>query len=338
MILLNKSMFYSIDISEDKEEKNPKYSIFDNTVTGNETYGLHEAMTSNFPWLRQIKEDDESLFEKNNQQNLDLNIIPKVQATNIFNDLFAEKIITKPSTSTGQTNEKKKEKKNIMKTILKINFPEPDPPKLLGKIRGRKKKENKDIEKSEHGKFSEDNMMRKIKSHLMDFIINILNESLKEKDKDDKTSMFCKIDKDINEVLKRDYNLQLLGKTLSEIFSTTKISKKYKNIENEYSNAILIQKIFEQAKEIGTIRILQMRFGEIINQIRDYHMKTFLDNIKKKEIGNHNINVVEYINSLEKLFRDYEKWFSDKKGRNRDKNSGNKKSKKKKSKIILNIN
>ena len=111
MILLNKSMFYSIDISEDKEEKNPKYSIFDNTVTGNETYGLHEAMTSNFPWLRQIKEDDESLFEKNNQQNLDLNIIPKVQATNIFNDLFAEKIITKPSTSTGQTNEKKKEKK-----------------------------------------------------------------------------------------------------------------------------------------------------------------------------------------------------------------------------------
>ena len=81
-----------------------------------------------------------------------------------------------------------------------------------------------------------------------------------------------------------------------------------------------------------------MRFGEIINQIRDYHMKTFLDNIKKKEIGNHNIDVVEYINSLEKLFRDYEKWFSDKKGRNRDKNSGNKKSKKKKSKIILNIN
>ena len=43
-------------------------------------------------------------------------------------------------------------------------------------------------------------------------------------------------------------------------------------------------------------------------------MKTFLDNIKKKEIGNHNIDVVKYINSLEKLFRDYEKWFSDKKG------------------------
>jgi hypothetical protein len=122
MILLNKSMFYSIDISEDKEEKNPKYSIFDNTVTGNETYGLHEAMTSNFPWLRQIKEDDESLFEKNNQQNLDLNIIPKVQATNIFNDLFAEKIITKPSTSTGQTNEKKKEKKKYYENYFKNKF------------------------------------------------------------------------------------------------------------------------------------------------------------------------------------------------------------------------
>ena len=87
MILLNKSMFYSIDISEDKEEKNPKYSIFDNTVSGNETYGLHEAMTSNFPWLRQIKEDDESLFEKNNQQNLDLKFISTLVAISLKQDL-----------------------------------------------------------------------------------------------------------------------------------------------------------------------------------------------------------------------------------------------------------
>ena len=69
--------------------------------------------------------------------------------------------------------------------------------------RGRKRKDEKDLDDSRHGKDSEDNIMRKIKTHLVDQIVILLNKSLNDKEK-----KFLKIDKTINENLKRDYNMQ----------------------------------------------------------------------------------------------------------------------------------
>lgn len=73
----------------------------------------------------------------------------------------------------------------------------------------------------------------------MDFIVKLLNDSLINK-----TQLFYKIDKTISENLKRDLNMELMQKTLFDLFSNSKTNGRYKN----YSNEILIKKIFEEEK------------------------------------------------------------------------------------------
>ena len=302
-------MYFSIDLSEEKEnEKIKKAYLFD--FPGNYQEELNEALTTNFIWSRQQKENDESIFENNSHHNFDLNIITKVQSIDIICDKIAK------STTLASPI---KEKSEIIKSFVDMDFQTQKHEKLLGKARGRKKKED-EYEYSEHGKYSDDNMMRKIKTHLMEYIINLLNNSLK-----DKTVLFYRIDKQINEILKKDFNMALMERTLKDIFSNTKISKKYKNNISEYSNALLIEKIFERKNELETIKILEQKFIEVINRIRSNHLDKFLKIIEKKENNNQNKNISQYMEKLKSLFIGYKDWFENKKGRNRDKNSENKK-------------
>ena len=101
--------------------------------------------------------------------------------------------------------------------------------------RGRKKKEV--INKGNHTKFTDDNMMRKIKCHYFNHINNTLNDSLKNK-----TNLFLKLDNFINENLKKDYNMILMNKTIKDIYISSKISNKYKK-KNDENNKQLVEKI-----------------------------------------------------------------------------------------------
>ena len=152
-------------------------------------------------------------------------------------------------------------------------------------------------------------MMRKIKTNLIKFIVKLLNNSLK-----DKTQIFYKIDKWISENLKRDFNLELMVRTLEDIFSNTNMSGRYKN----YSNEALIQKIKAENKEEKTIELLNMTFIEVIYMIQDKYLEEYLETIKSKENTIENSIDQEYMESLEKLFFGYEAWFKEKKGRNRE--------------------
>ena len=112
--------------------------------------------------------------------------------------------------------------------------------------RGRKKKDA--TYKGNHTKFTDDNMMRKIKCHFFNHINTSLNNSLI-----DKKESFLKLDNLINENLKKDFNMELMSKTIKDIYQNSKISNKYKNKKND-SNKELVEKIYTENKEIETIK------------------------------------------------------------------------------------
>ena len=64
---------------------------------------------------------------------------------------------------------------------------------------GRKKKA--EMFKGNHTKFTDDNVIRKIKCHFLNFINNTLNKSLLNK-----KDTFLKLDNFVNDNLKKDYN------------------------------------------------------------------------------------------------------------------------------------
>ena len=86
---------------------------------------------------------------------------------------------------------------------------------------GRKKKDEK--EKGEHNKYSPDNIMRKIKSHFLEYVHNKLNSNFKNKQ-----FQFLRLFSKINENLKKDYNIELMKKTIKEIYENSPISPKYR--------------------------------------------------------------------------------------------------------------
>ena len=221
---------------------------------------------------------------------------------------------TKPTTVTNPVKEKKEEKTEIIVPNLIQEENEIKLKELLNKKKGRKSKEDnsKSNEHSVHTKKKEDNIMRKIKVKLIEFSVKFLNDSLK-----DKTEIFYKIDKSISENLKRDFNLKLMEQTLLYIFSTSGINGRYKN----HSNVALIQKILLEGKEEETIKLLNKKYIEVVYMIQENHLDEFLRTIERKEINMEKSSVDEYMNSLKKVFMEYENWFKDKKGRNRDSSS-----------------
>ena len=205
-------------------------------------------------------------------------------------------------------------------------------------LQGRKKKEEKD--KSKHTKFSEDNMMRKIKSYFLNFCHNLLNESIS-----DKNMQFLKLNSLINKNLKKEFNLNLLNTKIKDLYQFSKISSKYRKQAKEFSdkNKYIIEKINEDNVEIQTIKILDLTYKELFNifrrQILDINLELkmkikdialldnqkykninlFFDEIFRQEINKNETkeNIEIYINNIKDLCMNYESWFLSKKGRNR---------------------
>ena len=252
--------------------------------------------------------DDDNYDRNYFQKDYTLNQNPVDQIGKL---LFNDNKKTKPATLTNPLIEKKEESNEIKVPNLIDNKISIKPEKLLSKKRGRKNKEVSLTSNDQfaHTKKKEDNIMRKIKTHLMDFIVKLLNDSLINK-----TQLFYKIDKTISENLKRDLNMELMQKTLFDLFSNSKTNGRYKN----YSNEILIKKIVEEKIEVETLRLLRKKFIEIKNEIQENYLEEYLGTIEKKESNMDNSSVDEYMETLRKIFLGYEDWFKNKKGRNRE--------------------
>ena len=227
-------------------------------------------------------------------------------------------------------NEKENKNDNIYKELEQN----------LQKQKGRKRKD--EIDKGSHTKYSEDNIMRKIKSNFLNYCFNLLNKSLKNKN-----LHFIRLNGNISKNLKRDYNLFLLNSTIKDIFSNSKISGKF--IKNKVFlsniNKNLIEQIFKDDKEKETFQILKLTYYELFRIFRrkildiDSKLKAKIKNIhilndnnfdgitnffseieeQEKNKNEKKENILEYINKIAQLCIKYENWFLTKKGRNRNK-------------------
>ena len=206
----------------------------------------------------------------------------------------------------------REDKGNTINNKNKINF------ETGTKKRGRKKVGEVPNEKSKHTKLSDDNKIRKIKGFLLEYILKKLNESIKFS-----SNRFRPLNKTMKESLKKSENIALLDAYIKDIFSNTKMNKVSE--KKGESNKKLIEKIYEENIEIDTIRILNLKFRDALNQIKK-NSNGLLDMIKDKEISiqnnrknKENFNIEKYMDDIKILLEGYEGWFDDKKGRDRKK-------------------
>ena len=267
----------------------------------------------------QVNDFDESSLNDWSFQNndfigfsLDLNQIPDItkneSVANIKdNQLNINAKLTIPKTPTQSSGNDdnmniiiNKGKENITKTKNKS-----------GKNLGRKRRS--DEREANHTKYRSDNMMRKIKTYFMNFVHNYLNESLSFSHK-----TFLKINKKVNENLRKDFNTSLMKMTIKEIYEQYSISEKYGDYKKRKNlNQALIQEIFEKNREIETIKILNSKYIDLIIVLRTKFLDKFSSELIEKEIklGETKEDALMYVNELKDLLINYEEWFENKNGR-----------------------
>ena len=193
--------------------------------------------------------------------------------------------------------------------------------KKIKKKTGRKPKINKNDKKDKHTKFSDDNIMRKIKTKIFARTLKRLNQSIKFY-----SGIFLQLTPKMNVNLKKDLNMELLNRTIANIFGNTDLNQR--DLSKGLHNKNLIEKIYNENKETETIKILSMTFKDVLNEIREKYLDDFLKDIQKKEMDNEkkeeneneeedeDCSVDKYMNEVKRLLIGYEDWFKNKNGRN----------------------
>ena len=200
---------------------------------------------------------------------------------------------------------------------------------------GRKTQKEKDKgNKGNHTRDSEDNKIRKIKSFFGKSLYFFLKNNLSGYE-------LLKLDISINKDLKKEFNENLLNRTIKDIYMNSKISEKYRHYDPN-TNKILINKIYNEKNEISVIKILNLTYREVfeifIRKIKNNKINpelkekikgtNILDNNKFKDIEsminkikedekNKNGNIYQYIKDIKSLCINFENWFGKKIGRNR---------------------
>ena len=215
---------------------------------------------------------------------------------------------------TANTSLVKKDEENIVNSINNIvtidilpKTEKKEPKSFLGR------KTKGDTEEREHSKFKEDNQMRKIKSYFLKYIPDYVNSSLSFVHK-----RFLKIDKKVNQELKKDFNIELMDKKLKDIFIEFPICGRYSEAKNgENHNAELIKEIYENNEETEAIEKLEQTYIQVLDCFRKNNLEKFRDDILNKEIknGEKESRAKMYVNQLVKLLFNYESWFTDKSAR-----------------------
>lgn len=178
------------------------------------------------------------------------------------------------------------------------------------KKRGRKSKF--DERPVTHTHNSEDNIIKRIKTAMMTYVYERLNKSLKSINR-----RFHKPIKIINENLKKDYNIRLMNMTIREIYDENFLQKIYdEKIRFSKINSSLIQRIFDNNKDIETMKILNTKYIDLLNELdtKEYICKRIEKKARKsvKEIDELKI----YMNNVRRCLEDYELWFTGKRDRN----------------------
>jgi len=173
---------------------------------------------------------------------------------------------------------------------------------------GRRLKDEVYSTEAKHDKFKDDNIIRKIKTFIFKYILIKLNESLEFT-----KYKFYPLNAALRKNIKKDFNLKLLDRTIFDLYNTEDLNKTYRNGND--SNKILIKKILDENIEKKTIDILNMKFRDVLNHIREKDLENFLEKIKEKEKKNKGKPIDLYMENVAHLLKDFEKWFERKNGR-----------------------
>ena len=175
--------------------------------------------------------------------------------------------------------------------------------KKLGRIRKNLNKKGK------HDKYQKDNIIRRFKVHLMKNIYHYINSSFNINNRNKKSkniNMIKKIQSDNIKELSKNKNIAWLNSTIKNIFSQ-KISSKVSTFPSDY-NKKLINKIYEEKKEIKVINILEKTIREMwLIQINDDDesypgfMKLKDDIINLKNLGENECYINLYIQIAQKF-------------------------------------
>ena len=190
------------------------------------------------------------------------------------------------------------------------------------KILGRKRKDSNEVGK--HGKDSGDNIIRKIKSCLLNFLLIFINSFIYEKYNGNiGEGKYKKAILKINQqqIINDKNNKIFMKKTLKEIFSN-KLSKKFSTFDSEHNKKLieflLNESDIEKRKEFQNL--FSLTFLDCLNHFSGIKL---LSNLKGMKSLNDLCKKFEddqaYIKSIKYYTFNFEKIIMDKKSRNRTK-------------------
>ena len=252
--------------------------------------------------------------------------------------------------SDKSTNEEESTKKNFLNKKRKKIFytkkeqkenklNEINTPSIEKKTEKRGRKSKDDDKEGKHNKFSEDNIINKIKVYLFYFIRDIINKNsngeIDLKKIGNKFSADHKVNKNV-----RQYKMKI-----RDILMEEEISSKYSTLDN-FENRKIIQEIYEKQKHKKVIQILELTFEEILilfrkkldipedktsiqlisekingldlldnnNKYKD--IEYFINSLREKYQGKISLNEFdEYISNVKRLCFKYINWFKNKTAR-----------------------
>ena len=142
---------------------------------------------------------------------------------------------------------------------------------------GRKPKNN--LLKSKHTKYSNDNILRKIKVKYFNKLVKCINRTISKYKLKGKINFIKPLTGSICQNNTIKFNQNLLKLKLKEIFSSFKINKKFRNVAKDY-NKDIIDKIYEEnIKEL--IDIFEMTCFEAFTIFRDLEQTEKLKGLEK---------------------------------------------------------
>ena len=235
-------------------------------------------------------------------------------------------IITKPTSFLASDSDSKINSNDNKKCgeRIQIMIEEIEPKKdgnLLGKKCGRKPKNEPKNEKDQftHSRNKTDNIFDKIKRVIFNYIIEKVNGSLRFTYK-----RFLNFNTDISQNLKKDYNIELMEKTIKQIFEENTPSNRsdISNEEVKNKNKLIIKEIFDKNEETETIKILNTKFIDLLKQeeTKKYIIDKIKNKVEKKGTKTNTENSDDYMEKVRYWVENYENWFYEKRGRKRHEN------------------
>jgi len=271
--------------------------------------------------ISELKKNIPALFQQF-KENHSIKRFPNLNTTKKENEIIINESDEEvPHSINFETNEEKNEisiSEPNTKEITSIEIPKFIVKKRYFIVDSKKKtgrKTKNPVSNVEHTKYSDDNILRKIKVKFFQKLIKFINNKISSK-----YNGIIKILKPLKGEISQDntikFNKQLMDSKLKDIFLNNEINGKFKNCEKDY-NKNVIDAIYENNIQ-ELIDIFELTFLEVFNIFRDTNETEFtgfekinkvVDELKLKESDN------DYVQKFQEVVKDFENYYLLKKAR-----------------------